>query len=65
MVKPAVVLGEEMSVSKVLMGSLMPSIEREVLVAGMLELVVKGGEKKVLENGELVKFGREVMKRVV
>lgn len=63
MVKPGVVLGEDKSVGEMVMGWVMPSIVREVLVAGMLELFVKGDERKVMENGELVKFGKQVMKR--
>ena len=55
--RPASVLPKETTIMKVIQG-LAPSIGVAELSAAALDLACNGGEKKLLENTELVKMGK-------
>lgn len=60
MLRPASVLPKETTVMKVIQG-LAPSIGVAELTAAALDLACNGGERKLLENTELVKMGKVVV----
>jgi hypothetical protein len=40
----------------------LPAIKVDVLAAAMVDLALHGGEKKILENSDLVSLGREKLR---
>jgi hypothetical protein len=55
--RPGSVLPKENTILKIILG-LTPSIGVEALAAASLELAIKGGDKVVWENGDLVRLGK-------
>ena len=61
-VRPSAVLAKSGGFANVAAMAL-PAIKVDVLAAAMVDLALHGGEKKILENKDLVSLGREKLSR--